>query len=182
MLRVETGSLAGRLLVATPLISAGIFERAVIMMIEHNDDGALGVILNQPSEVPVMELLPGWPGEVIFQGGPVGEESALAVAYVERAGDELHGLRRFASEFALVDLDGIPEELTAVIGMRTFVGYSGWSAGQLEEELEEGSWFVVDAEGEDLLLDPELLYSRVLRRAGGSAALHSTYLSDPTLN
>lgn len=179
---MESVSLAGRLLVATPLINTGIFERAVIIVIEHNDDGALGVILNQPSEVPVMELLPGWPGEVIFQGGPVGEESALAVAYIERAADELQGLRRFSTDFALVDLDGVPEELRHVLGMRTFVGYSGWSAGQLEEELEEGSWFVVDAQGEDLLVEPELLYARVLRRAGGSAALHSTYLSDPTFN
>lgn len=179
---METGSLTGRLLVATPLINGGIFERAVILLIEHNDDGALGVILNQPSEVPVMELLPGWPGEVIFQGGPVGEESALAVAYIERAAQEKTGLRRFSSDFALVDLDGVPEQLDPVLAMRTFVGYSGWSAGQLEEELEEGSWFIIDARGEDLAVDPHLLYSRVLRRAGGSAALHSTYLSDPGLN
>lgn len=176
--------LAGRLLVATPLIGRGIFDHAVILLIEHNDDGALGVILNQPSEVPVMELLPTWAegGAVIFQGGPVGEESALAVAVVDPEPTALPGLRRFASQFALVNLDSDPAQLGQVHGIRTFVGYSGWSPGQLEDELREESWFVVDAEGEDLLRDPDELYSLVLRRAGGSMALHSTYLSDPSLN
>lgn len=176
--------LEGRLLVATPLIGGSIFERAVILLVEYNDEGALGVILNQPSEVPVVELLPGWSesGDVVYQGGPVGEESALAIAYVEREPENLPGMKRISADFALVDLDGNPAELNHVLGMRTFVGYAGWSAGQLEEELEEGSWFVMDALGEDLLAPSLSLYQAVLRRAGGVMALHSTYLADPSLN
>lgn len=178
--------MTGSLLVATPLIGEGIFERAVILMIDHSDEGAFGVILNSPSEVDVDEILPTW-GEfvstpsVIFQGGPVGEDSALGVAAIERDANRI-GLRPFSECFALIDLDGDPALLHGTLGARTFVGYSGWSTGQLEDELGENSWFVVPAEVEDLTTPPDTLYQRVLRRAGGIAALHSTYLSNPTLN
>lgn len=178
--------LTGQLLVATPLIGEGIFERAVILIIDHSDEGAFGVILNLPSEVEVEEILPAWGGfvsapSVIFQGGPVGEESALAIAAIER-GATSAGIRPFTGSFALIDLDGDPERLVSTLGARAFVGYSGWSSGQVEEELAENSWFVVPAEVEDLTTDPETLYQRVLRRAGGIAALHSTYLASPALN
>lgn len=179
-------SLTGSLLVATPLIGEGIFERSVILIVDHSEEGAFGVILNLPSEVEVDEILPAW-GEfvsapsVIFQGGPVGEDSALGVAAIER-GLAINGLRPFTDSFALIDLDGDPCALTGTLGARTFVGYSGWTSGQLEEELGENSWFTVPAEVEDLTTAPETLYQRVLRRAGGIAALHSTYLSSPSLN
>jgi putative transcriptional regulator len=178
--------LTGSLLVATPLIGEGIFERAVILIIDHSDEGAFGVILNLPSEIDVDQLLPAW-GEfvsdpaVIFQGGPVGEDSALGIAAIERDGVS-SGLRPFTDSLALIDLDGDPDALSGVLGARTFVGYSGWTSGQLEEELGENSWFTVPAEVEDLTTVPHTLYQRVLRRAGGIAALHSTYLGSPTLN
>jgi putative transcriptional regulator len=187
---MSTGSteatLVGSLLVATPLIGEGVFERAVVLMVDHSASGAFGVILNLPSEIPVDEILPTW-GEfvsepsVIFQGGPVGEDSALAIAAIER-GPVSTGLRPFAGPFALVDLDGDPESLHGVLAARAFVGYAGWSEGQLEEELSENSWFTVPAEVEDLSLPAQGLYQRVLRRAGGVAALHSTYLASPVLN
>lgn len=182
----EWQRLTGSLLVATPLIGEGIFERAVILVVDHSDEGAFGVILNLPSEVPVDEILPAWgeavsPPSVIFQGGPVGEDSALGIVVLER-GVSLPGLRPFTDTFALVDLDSDPAALHGLLGVRTFVGYSGWSAGQLEDELAENSWFVVPAEVEDLTADTATLYQRVLRRAGGIAALHSTYLASPSLN
>jgi putative transcriptional regulator len=179
-------SLVGYLLVATPLIGEGVFERAVVLVVDHSETEAFGVILNLPSEIPVDEILPAWGDfvsapSVIFQGGPVGDDSALAIAAVERGSLSI-GLRPFAGPFALVDLDGDPSALKGVMAARAFVGYAGWSAGQLEEELSENSWFTVPAEVEDLSLPAEGLYQRVLRRAGGVAALHSTYLASPVLN
>lgn len=184
--RSHEGCLTGYLLVATPLIGEGIFERAVVLMIDHSAAGAFGVILNQPSEVPVEEILPIWSEfmsapAVLYQGGPVGDDSALAVA-ITQARFTAPGLRPFHGSFALIDLDGDPASLTGVLAARAFVGYAGWSEGQLEEELSENSWFTVPAEVDDLIVPADTLYQRVLRRAGGIEALHSTYLSNPSLN
>jgi putative transcriptional regulator len=121
---VDQTFLTGQLLVATPETGGEVFRRSVVLVLHHDEEGAHGVVLNRPIEAAVDAVLPGWEDHVtkpatLFQGGPVGLDSALG----------------------LVDLDVPPLVVVPEIaGLRIFAGYSGWSAGQLEREVREGGW------------------------------------------
>lgn len=188
--------LTGRLLVATPELGEGPFERSVVLVLDHDENGALGVVINRPTPVDVSEVLPAWqpltsePG-VLFQGGPVALDSALGLALLPAgapAEEEPLGWRRVVGRLGLVDLDTPPEVLAAELSrLRIFAGYAGWAGGQLEDELSEGAWFVVPAVGDGAFADaftsdPDTLWRAVLRRQGGDLAMVSTYLADPSLN
>lgn len=184
-----SGLMTGRLLVASPLLGDPNFAQAVILLIEHTADrGALGVVLNRPTPVDVAEVLPIWepyasgPG-VLFQGGPVGLDNALALAAVPGSQEPL-GWQRVTPGLGLVDLDAPPEVLAGELSaMRIFAGYAGWGRGQLEDEVAEGAWFVVPARPSDAFVDePDSLWRAVLRRQGGDLAMLSTYVEDPSLN
>jgi putative transcriptional regulator len=183
---------AGLLLVATPALVDPNFDHTVVLLLDYDENGALGVVLNRPSPVPVGEILTEWsdvvrePG-VLFQGGPVGTDSALAVAALPPGeGEALEpvGWRRMFDNTGIVDLDAPTELISpAVSGMRIFAGYAGWGTEQLEAEIEEGSWYVVPSTTADLFgPDPEGLWMRVLRRQPGELAWVSTRPTDPTLN
>lgn len=179
---------AGSLLVATPSLVDPNFAHTVVLVLDL-DEGALGVVLNRPSPVPVKEVLPGWDDvlvgpDVLFQGGPVATDSALAVAGLRDGDDEPVGFRRLFGQTGIVDLDAPTEILVpALVGMRVFAGYAGWGAGQLEAEIEEGSWYVLPAVPGDLFgADPEGLWARVLRRQPGELAWVSTRPLDPEMN
>lgn len=180
--------LTGRLLVATPALRHPTFYRTVILLLDHAEHGALGVVVNRPSPVDVEAVLPRWqqlatiPGR-LYTGGPVSGDSALCLAQVP--GDrEPEGVRRIIGSLALVDLDVEPDSLLGTCsGLRVFAGYAGWSSGQLEGEIREGSWFVVDAEPRDAFSDrPEGLWVEVLRRQPGELAWMARYPDDPDLN
>jgi putative transcriptional regulator len=185
----------GGLLVATPLLDDPNFRRGVVLVLEHDEDGGtLGVMLNRPSEVSVTQVLPSWDSlvsgpSVLFEGGPVQTDSALALASVP-SGEEPLGWRRLhagtsaVSKLGTVDLDAPPEILAGEITqMRIFAGYAGWTAGQLEAEIREGSWYVVDAEpGDTFDSRPANLWRSVLRRQRGELAFVATCPDDPKLN
>lgn len=181
--------LTGKLLLATPMLTHPTFHRTVILLLDHAEHGALGVVLNRPSAVAVDGALPAWqplatdPGR-LYSGGPVSPDSALALARVPGDSAEPAGLRRIFGSIAIVDLDIEPEPLHGVVGgFRVFAGYSGWSAGQLEAEIEEGSWFVVDSEAGDAFSHlPEQLWGAVLRRQKGDLTYVASYPDDPDLN
>jgi putative transcriptional regulator len=180
---------AGRLLVATPSLVDPNFASAVLLLLDHDADGSLGVVLNRPSAITVASVLPDWatsvdPPEVLFEGGPVSTDAALAVALVPDAGTDPIGFRRLFDRTGIIDLDTPPEVLApAITRMRVFAGYSGWGSGQLESEIEEGSWYVVDSTAHDIFdAEPGALWSAVLRRQPGSLAWVSTRPADPTLN
>jgi len=181
--------LTGRLLVATPTLEDPNFRRTVVLVLDHSDDGALGIVVNRPLDVDVAAVLPAWqpyttnPGR-LFQGGPVQLDSALGLVAVPGDGREPDGVRRIIGSLGLVDLDTPPDALAGdVAGLRIFAGYAGWSSGQLEDELGEGAWYVVDSEPRDPFTDaPEGLWRAVLRRQRGDLALVSTYPDDPTMN
>lgn len=181
--------LVGRLLVATPSLRSPAFARTVILLLDHGDGGALGVVLNRPMEVEVAAVLPSWQPHVtapavLFQGGPVALDSALGLVSVP--GDELEppGVRRISGSLGLVDLDASPEQvMPRVSGLRIFAGYAGWAGGQLEAEIEEGSWYVVDGEARDPFVDdPQALWRDVLRRQRGDLAYVASFPPDPSLN
>lgn len=176
-----TDSLAGRLLVASPVLSDPNFSRTVVLLLQHDEEGAVGVVLNRPSESPVSDHLPAWaevvtePG-VVFVGGPC--EPAVAIGLTD--GDRVRepvgppGL-------GVVDLEADPEPGRRV---RIFSGYAGWGPDQLEDELEEGAWVVVDAEPDDALSTrPEGLWRAVLaRQPRRELKLLASYPPDPSLN
>lgn len=180
--------MTGRLLVATPALGDPNFSRAVVLVLDHDEDGSLGVVLNRPTQVPVGDVLPPWAElathpHVLFQGGPVALDSALGVAVVSGE-DEPLGWRQVHGRLGLVDLDAPPQVLAAEMqNLRIFAGYAGWSSGQLEQELEEGAWYLVDSLPTDAFTgEPEDLWREVLRRQGGDLALVATYPEDPSLN
>ncbi|WP_274559114.1 YqgE/AlgH family protein [Streptomyces spiramyceticus] len=184
----EVSSLTGRLLVATPALADPNFDRAVVLLIDHDEEGSLGVVLNRPTPVGVRDILLPWAAlagdpDVVFQGGPVSLDSALGVAVIP--GDEGPlGWRRVYGAIGLVDLEAPPELLAAALGsLRIFAGYSGWGPGQLENELREGAWYVVESEPGDVSSpEPESLWRAVLRRQRSKLAMIATYPDDPSLN
>jgi putative transcriptional regulator len=181
--------LTGRLLVASPLLGDDNFKRSVVLVLDHGEDGALGVVVNRPLEVDVAAVLPAWqpyatlPGR-LFRGGPVALDSALGVVAVPGDDDEPVGVRRILGSLGLVDLDTPPEIVAGgVAGLRIFAGYAGWGKGQLEGEIGQGAWYVVDAEARDAFSDsPDELWRNVLRRQRGDLAFLATYPDDPSQN
>lgn len=181
-------SLAGRLLVAAPVLRDPNFDRTVVLMLSHDEDGAMGVVVNRPTDVPITSILPDWQPvvsepDVVFKGGPVSLDSALGLAALVD-GDEPLGARRVIGRLAVVDLDAPPELVSpAVLGMRVFAGYAGWSPDQLEAEIEEGAWYVVDAEASDAFSQSaEDLWRAVLRRQPGPLSWMADFPPDPSLN
>ncbi|MDQ3067799.1 MAG: YqgE/AlgH family protein [Actinomycetota bacterium] len=173
-------TLRGQLLVAAPILHDPNFHRTVIFVAEHSDEGAMGLVLNRPTDTQVDEALPdlstlAGDGEPVYVGGPVALDSVLAIAELDDPED--------ASELLLGNVGFVQEADAPVLRGRVFVGYAGWSAGQLEEEVEEESWLVLPAEADDLFSDdPDGLWSAVLRRQGGPYALLSSIPPDPSRN
>jgi len=160
----------GRLLVAGPPLEDPNFRRTVVFMIEHNDDGALGVVLNRPSPIDIADALPQWVGlaaapPAVFIGGPVEQGAVLGLGrLVDDAAPE--GLTPVHAGIGVLDLEADPARLLGDVGgVRLFTGYAGWGPGQLEAELAMGGWFVVDAEPSDVTTTaPDDLWRAVLRR------------------
>lgn len=177
------------LLVATPALVDPNFADTVVLLLDVNDEGALGVVLNRPTPVSVTSVLEGWgpvvaEPEVLFQGGPVSTEGALAVGWLRSTDDAPVGFREVSGALGIVDLD-TPVELVdgTLSGLRIFAGYAGWGAAQLVGEIEEGSWYVVSSEPLDIFRDdPDELWRDVLRRQPGELAWNSTRPVDPELN
>ncbi|HEY5252199.1 MAG TPA: YqgE/AlgH family protein [Acidimicrobiales bacterium] len=188
----DVGYLVGRLLVASPQLGDPNFERTVVLMLDHGDDGALGVILNRPTGLPVDEILDAWstealaaPPGVVFRGGPVSPDAVIGLARTDADGpDETKQWRLVLDGVGTVDLAVAPDEQpVAVVGVRMFAGYAGWSPDQLEEELAEGAWIVVDALVADVFTSTaEVLWHDVLQRQGGKLALLAAYPPHPSVN
>lgn len=183
-----SSSLSGRLLVAAPMLSDPNFDRTVVLMLEHGDEGGLGLVLNRPSTIEVRGPLPDWesmatPPQVVFVGGPVSQGAVIALARVETE-RRTEAWSRVLPRIGVLDLNTDPAEAGVdVEEVRIFTGYAGWGAGQLEGEIREGAWFVVDALPADALAtDPDLLWPEVLRRQGGALGRLALYPPDPSVN
>lgn len=180
---------AGDLLVAAAPLLDPNFRHTVVLLLDRSDSGALGVVLNRPSMMPVEEVLPAWGGftsfpDVVFAGGPVSPESALAVAPLRVDTEEPVGWQRLYGDVGIVDLDA-PVEIVApaIAGLRVFAGYAGWGEEQLHAEIAEGAWYVVPSLRSDLLAgDPKTLRADVLRRQPGALAWVATRPVDPSMN
>lgn len=171
---------AGALLVATHELTDPNFAGTVVLILDHDEDGTVGVVLNRPSEVPVSDPLPDCrhpvaAPELVFVGGPVGRDTVIAVGAGTVVAD---AWQTVVDGVGIVDLDRPAP--AALAGVRVFAGYAGWGPGQLEAEVAEGAWWLVDAASDDLVTsEPGTLWRRVLMRQGG---LFRTVPDDPTLN
>jgi putative transcriptional regulator len=166
---------AGKLLIATPQLVDPNFYRTVILMLQHDEEGASGIVLNRPTEERVESHLPEWAGRmadpgVVHYGGPVDPDIAIGVALVA------DGMPTGVPGLSLVDLAESPGEGDAPV--RVYSGYSGWGLEQLEGEIAVGSWYVVQASPDDPFDDPNAQWQKVLRRQSGFLSLVSTYPDD----
>lgn len=184
----EGADTTGKLLVATPLIGDGNFERTVVLMLAHQEEGAAGVVLNRPSGLLVSDALPQWaphlvPPSTMFIGGPVSNKSVVALARVRHDPNQ-EWWTPMLGLVGTLDLEAEVDEVGhAVDGVRLFAGYAGWSLGQLEDEIDSGAWFVVDAEQDDLLTqDPSDLWPAVLARQPSPTSWFANYPTNPTHN
>jgi putative transcriptional regulator len=179
-------SLKGRLLVATPALFDPNFRRTVVLVGEHGEEGAMGLVLNRPSEVTVGEAVPplatmAGSDARVYVGGPVQPEAVLVLAEFV---DPSAAATMVVGEVGFASSEGDLEEVAGVVRRaRVFAGYSGWGPGQLEAELEEESWLVEPADGVDLFPEPdEDLFGSVLRRKGGTYRVLALMPEDPSSN
>lgn len=194
-------SLRGRLLVATPGLTDPNFARTVVLVLEHGEAGALGVVLNRPSTLAVSDALPDWADAVddpatVFAGGPVGDGAVIGLVWgptgpgpapeeAEAGGSGSgEGPVRLFDGLATVDLSRPPERASGWVGARVFGGYAGWAPGQLDGEMDAGGWFAVDADipGDVLTPDAGGLWRSVLRRQRGRLAVFAHFPEDPSAN
>jgi putative transcriptional regulator len=183
----ENESLKGRLLIASPTIIDPNFRRSVILMTDHGDEGAMGLILNRVASATVAEAVPelDWvadPGEPVHVGGPVAAGSVIVIAEFD---DPARAALLVDDDLGFVpaEIDDREAFATGLRRTRVFAGHAGWGPGQLEAELEEKSWILEPAARDDVFTDdPEELWSQVLRRKGREYVLLSTMPEDPSLN
>jgi putative transcriptional regulator len=172
-------SLKGNLLIAAPSLF-DYFRRAVVLLIEHSDEGAMGVILNRSSETAVAEAVPALAelaeeDDLVQLGGPVSPQSVVALGEFddpEEAGAPVSG------SLGLIDPDQTPGSLRR---LRVYAGYAGWGPGQLEGELDEQAWIVEPATADDPFEEGDI-WSAALQRKGGAYALLATMPAEPSLN
>jgi putative transcriptional regulator len=179
-------SLRGRLLVAAPTLVDANFWRSVVLVAEHGDEGALGIVLNRPAEVTVADAVPDLgdllgPDEPVHVGGPVRPSGVLILAEWDDPGPAA-GL-----VFGRVGLLGAEAEVrdlgASARRARAFAGHAGWAPGQLDAELEREDWILADPRPDDVFGDlADALWARVLERKGGRFALLARMPADPSVN
>lgn len=172
-------SLRGNLLIAAPSLF-DYFRRAVVLVIEHSDEGAMGVVLNRPSETLVADAVPvlaeiAEEEELVRVGGPVAPEAVVALGEFD---DPDEAGKAVVAGLGTVDPDGSHDSLRRV---RVYAGYAGWSPGQLDGEVEQGAWIVEEASADDPFHDGDI-WSDTLRKKGGGYRLLATMPEDPSVN
>ncbi len=176
-------SLRGSLLIATPALRDPNFHRTVVLIAEHGEEGAMGVILNRPSGMTVADAAPDLedlvgPEAPIFAGGPVQPSSGVVIAEVVEADEPIVG------DLVLVPgLGELADVIDSTDRIRVFAGYAGWGPDQLEDEIARDDWFTEPARPADVFWDdPDSLWTAVLERKGGQFALVARMPDDPSQN
>jgi putative transcriptional regulator len=179
-------SVRGQLLIAGPPLLDPNFWRTVVLVVEHSEEGALGLVLNRPSETMVAEAVEEL-GELVgdderlFIGGPVQPSAVIVLAQFEDPGEA--ALTAF-DDVGVLGTGSGPEHLSVGVRQaRAFVGHAGWGPGQLDTELERDDWILESSTLQDAFTaDPAELWSSVLTRKGGSYALVARMPADPSSN
>lgn len=175
-------TLRGKILLANGSLFGDVFRQTVILMADHDEEGALGFVLNRPTEMLVdrdeSAAAVDKVDERVFSGGPV--QQSLVSVIAEFVAPE-HAAQLIFGSVGFLNLEASTP--TAVTRARVFAGYSGWGPGQLEREMEDGSWVVTDATPDLIFeVEPDDLWGEALRRMGGEYALMATMPYDPSVN
>ncbi len=177
-------SIRGQLLIAGPALLDPNFQRTVVLIVEHTDEGAFGLVLNRPSETTVGEAVDELDrfvdgDDTLFIGGPVSQSALIVLAEFDDA--QQAALVAFEDIGVLGDHgdDTLPQTRRG----RAFAGHAGWGPGQLDSELDRGDWILEPAHREDAFSgEPRSLWASVLTRKGGSYALVARMPADPSMN
>lgn len=177
----------GGLLLSEPYLADPNFERTTILLTEHNDEGSVGFILNKPSDSRVSEVLNDLKefDARIFIGGPVQQDT---LHFIHRVPGLEDSIEIVAGLFWGGNFDQLISRIeTKQVGatdIKFFLGYSGWSAGQLDEELKVDSWIVSDQVSEELVFEtePDNMWKKAMRGLGGRFSVYSNYPADPRMN
>jgi putative transcriptional regulator len=178
-------SLRGQLLISSGGLYDPNFRHTVVLIGEHNTEGALGVVLNRPLDATVEEAVPPLrdlvpAGEPLYEGGPVQPSSAVLLA--ELSQPELADILAFGAVGFLVG-EVSAEIQSSVLRARVYAGYSGWGPGQLDAEMAADSWIIEPPRLDDVFTDaPDLLWRRVLERKGPEFKKLSRMPFDPSMN
>lgn len=177
----------GGLLLSEPYLADPNFERTTILLTEHNNEGSVGFILNKPSDSRVSEVLNDLKefDARIFIGGPVQQDTLHFIHRVPALDDSIEivtGLFWGGNFDQLISL--IETKQIGGTDIKFFLGYSGWSAGQLDEELKIDSWIVSDQVSEELVFEtePDNMWKKAMRGLGGRFSVYSNYPADPRMN
>lgn len=172
----------GMLLVSAPGMFSPEFARTVVLVLEHDADHTLGVVLNRRSEAAVANVMPGWEElasrpQAVHIGGPVSPQSAVGLGVTTAGASENPYLNRLANRLVLVDLNASPAELASELdGIRIFAGYAEWAPGQLDDEILRGDWFVTPALPSDVVAPAGAdLWGDVMRRQAMPLPLFATF-------
>jgi putative transcriptional regulator len=179
-------SLKGKLVIAAPALIDPNFARTVVLVVDHDEEGAMGIVLNRVADAELAEAVPDLADvpevdEQLFVGGPVQETSVLLLGEFS---DVAKASPLVTGSIGMIGAETEIDELGDTVSRaRAFAGYAGWGAGQLEAELEEEAWITADPLPEDLLTDaPEGLWSATLDRKGGWHRVIARMPADPSLN
>jgi putative transcriptional regulator len=179
-------SLRGQLIVASPKLGDPNFARTVVLITEHSDEGAMGIVLNRPATTTVADATPELvelvePEEGVYVGGPVQQSAVIVLA---EFGDPTDAAVPVFDRIGFIAAGTDPEELARTVDRaRVFAGFAGWSPGQLEGELERDDWILAPALPDDVFAQaPAGLWKDVLERKGGQFALIARMPLDPSLN
>ncbi len=178
----------GQLLVSVPDLGDENFDQAVVLVLEHDGEGALGLVLNHPSDTAVVEHLPDVvplvaAPEVFFVGGPVAVGGLLALGRRRLDVEPTHSTPVAGPVVMVEPAALINGEVEGLDVARLYTGYSGWGPGQLDGELAAGTWHVVSSMPDDVFTaDPHRLWRQVMRRQGGRLAAHSLFPDDVSVN
>jgi putative transcriptional regulator len=189
---ISSAPTKGRLLLATPPLEDPNFDRTVIYVLEHQEEGALGLVLNRPSPEELGDALSAWASlqtvpSLVFVGGPVEPDALIAIARMRDPVDtsvDPEYLAPLSGDLASADLAADPDDvMPSISALRVFRGYAGWGPGQLEGEIEAGAWLVLDPDPGDLFTEePDELWRTVLRRQPGRLAWLATAPDDLNAN
>jgi putative transcriptional regulator len=178
-------SLRGQLLIASPALLDPNFARAVVLIGEHSEEGALGVVLNRPSPLSLAEAAPelstAGPEQPLFEGGPVQPTALVVLAEFD---DPLQAGLHIAHGVGFPAPDSDLDELASWSRRaRVYAGYAGWAPGQLDDEVERGDWILEPFGPEDVFCDdPDGLWRATLERKGARFALLARMPEDPSQN
>jgi len=188
--RIKTNDILpqkGRILIAEPFLPGDYFSRSVIFLVAYSDKGAVGFILNKKIDFSLQDVFIDFPDfdAQVFLGGPV---SADSIFYIHKLGDQLPGsIKVLGDLYWGGDFETLKNQITRglinPLDIHFFLGYSGWDAGQLEDEIKEDSWLVTDVEEEVILRDSnEFSWTDFVKKAGNRYTIWENFPENPTLN